>query len=124
MREKFACMECGSAFYSEELNSVITEEGTKTLCEICERGRSGEDDLAGIIFEEMMDLHKVNGVYLEYDLDGRKLTAAVLRTEKISSLITKENLKLYRPLTRQERKIWEGKKKPKKKFGFAGRNKK
>jgi hypothetical protein len=86
--------------------------------------RDDEYDLAGIAFEEMLELHKENGVYLEYKLDGSTLTAAVLRTEIISPLITKHNMTLYRPLKRSERRIWQDKKKGKKKIGFLSRNNK
>lgn len=84
--------------------------------------RDNEFDLAGIAYEDMVEQHKQTGVYLEYTLDGKKLTAVVLQKEEISFLITKHNLTLYRPLSRQQRKTWQGKKKVKKKVGFIKRN--
>lgn len=85
--------------------------------------RENEYDLKGIVFEEMLELHKENGVYLEYSLkEGSKLTGCFLKTDTIPSLITKENLLLYRPLTRKDRRIWSDHRKKKKKFGFGKRN--
>lgn len=93
--------------------------------------RTDEFDIRGINWEEMEELHKINGVYLEYKPEeGGKRTAYFLKDEKVSFLITKDNLILYRPLTRDDRRKLKQKKNTEKKkgrrktlkHGFIGRS--
>lgn len=94
-------------------------------------GRNDETDLPGIIFEEMLELKKVHGILVRYEISpGQVIKGAFLKDEDLpENLLNKYSLKEYFPMGKEDRKRWEAHKKGKtyrakgerRRFGFKKR---